>query len=185
MVNGHSVEDLTLTLGDRVVTHGRLERTQGSGHITLWVLNPWDTHRVQYFDGGCIAVTLRDEHSLPDGIVVRVTGVWNGSSIEDAAIEPSLAPKVECAPGSSTHMSPGEAGEAAFMSALEAVALAGSPILASGGSTTAAWAYVLYVTPRIAKAQEDSSVQIDIFSAVTPSSRDSAEPVSSERDASR
>lgn len=168
MVDEHSVGDLTISVGDKVVAHGRLGSSQVPGEMLLWVLNPWETSRVQRVEGGYVAVALGNPGSLPTDTVVRVTGIWNGSSIVDAEMKLTSAPRVECTPGSSSSMSPGEAGESVFMSALQTVISATSHLLASGGSTTAAWAYVLYMTPQITKAQESSSVRMDIFSAIAP-----------------
>lgn len=168
MVDGHSLGDLTIIPGMRVVVYGRVERLDVPDAVAVWAVDAWEPDSAQRFADGEVRVSSSGDLDVPDGAVVRVEGTWTGSAIDDAIIEVSDSPTVAYVAGSADKGSPGEAGLVRFMEVGAAVDATPAPVLASGGTDDAAWYYVLYMTPELVDIQRQSPFRVDVFAAITP-----------------
>lgn len=161
------MDHLISEAGRRVEMVGRLD-SQSPLRVILWAPNPWEPNHEQRFEGGSVAVALREPQEFPNGALVRAAGLWNGESITDGVLAHAPGGQVARSAGSSAKLTSGEAGESTFLATLKSVRASGAPVLATGSSKTTAWVYVLHVTPQLAEAQEKSPVQLDIFTSITP-----------------
>lgn len=160
--------DLTLSNGSLVTMCGAVERTNASREAIVWVRDPWEPEREQRFAGGGVPVYIREGWLPSNGVVVRVRGIWTGTSITEASAEPTWPPTIYCAQGPTDRLTPGEVDMETFVSIDRAIDAASSSLISSGCTDDAIWSYVLHMTRQLERVQRDSPVRVDFFTAITP-----------------
>lgn len=169
MVDGHPLEHLILRRGDRVVAYGRLESADRTGGI-LHVVCSHNPTREGWLQRDDVEVRFarRSHDSTRD--FLRVTGIWDGRSIIDADATITDAPRTVHWQGKPGTLTPRELGQTPLVDQLQnLVARSSAPVIATGGTRSAMWIHVLYVTSGLARAHRKVPVQTDVFTSIVRS----------------